>query len=80
MSIQAYNFRRGDVMRSRFWQGLLWGGVLGTMIGAIMRPMMEPQKKPLVERSTEAIKHTTRDLLKEARRARKRIMKKTGLT
>lgn len=63
-------------MRSRFWQGLLWGGVLGTMVGAIMRPMMEPQKKPLVERSTEVIKHTTQDLLRGARRARKRIMKK----
>lgn len=63
-------------MRSRFWQGLLWGGVLGTMIGAVVRPMMEPRRKPLVERSTEAIRHTTQDLMREARKARKRIMKK----
>jgi hypothetical protein len=64
------------MMRSRFWQGLIWGSLLGTVLGAIMRPMVQPQRKPLVERSADAIKHTTRDLIREARKARKRIMKK----
>lgn len=63
-------------MGSRFWQGLVWGSVIGTILGAIMGPQVRHRKKPLVERSTDAIKYTTRDLLHEARRARKRIMKK----
>lgn len=63
-------------MHSRFWQGLIWGSLLGTLVGAVMRPMMQPRRKPLVERSTEAIRHTTQDLMREAHRARKRIMKK----
>jgi len=41
-----------------------------------MSPMLRPQRKPLMERGAEALEHTTRDLMREARRARKRIMKK----
>ena len=63
-------------MRNRFWHGLIWGSVLGTMLGAVMGPMLRPQRKPLVERGAEAIRHTTMDLMRQARRARKRIMKK----
>jgi hypothetical protein len=63
-------------MRSKFMQGLIWGSVVGTVLGAVMGPMLRPQRKPLLERGAEALEHTTRDLMKEARRARKRIMKK----
>jgi len=64
------------MMRSNFWQGLVWGSLVGTLIGAIISPMMRPQRKPLMERGADAIVGTTKDLMKEARRARKRIMKK----
>ena len=64
------------MMRSKFWQGLVWGSLLGTALGAVIGPMARPQKKPFVERSTDAVISTTRGLMKEARKARKRIMKK----
>lgn len=64
------------MMRSKFWQGLLWGSVMGTMLGAIMGPLMKPQRKPLMERSVEAVQHKTDDLMRQARKVRKRIMKK----
>lgn len=64
------------MMRNRFWQGMIWGSVMGTVLGALMGPMMRPKKKPLMERSAVAIRDTTRDLMTEARHARKRIMKK----
>lgn len=64
------------MMRNRFWQGLIWGSFLGTVLGAIMSPMVKPRRKPLVERSANAIKDKTQDLMHEARRARKRLMKK----
>ncbi|VBB06026.1 Hypothetical protein LUCI_1237 [Lucifera butyrica] len=64
------------MMRSKFWQGLMWGGILGTVVGAIIGPAARPQKKPLVERSTDAIRCTTRNLMREARLARKRLIKK----
>lgn len=63
-------------MRGKFWQGLIWGGVVGTVLGAIIGPMTKPQKKPLAERSVAVIKDGTRQLMREARRARKRLMKK----
>lgn len=63
-------------MQGRFWQGLLWGSLMGTMLGAIMGPLMRPQRKPLMERGVEAVQHRTNDLMRQARRARKRIMKK----
>ncbi|MBP2652975.1 MAG: hypothetical protein H6Q73_544 [Firmicutes bacterium] len=63
-------------MRNGFWHGLVWGGLIGTVFTAAMSPLMKPKKKPLVERSANAIKATTRDLMREARRTRKRIMKK----
>ncbi|WP_425061182.1 hypothetical protein SCACP_19620 [Sporomusa carbonis] len=64
------------MMRSKFWQGLVWGGLVGTALGAIIGPMAKPQKKPLLERSADAVTNTTRDLMKGARRARRRLMKK----
>lgn len=63
-------------MRSKFWQGLLWGSMMGTVLGAIMGPLMRPQRKPLMERGVEAVAHKTDDLMRQARRVRKRIMKK----
>jgi hypothetical protein len=51
------------------------GSVVGTVLGAIMSPV-QTAKKPLMERGAEALEHTTRDLMRGARRARKRIMKK----
>ncbi|WP_371369496.1 hypothetical protein SRRS_26400 [Sporomusa rhizae] len=64
------------MMRSKFWQGLLFGGLVGTVLGAIIGPMAKPQKKPLLERSTNAVADTTKVLMRDARRARKRLMKK----
>jgi len=64
------------MMRSKFMHGLIWGSVVGTVLGAIISPMLRPQRKPLIERGAEALEHKPRDLMREARRARKRIMKK----
>ncbi|MBP2642297.1 MAG: hypothetical protein H6Q67_184 [Firmicutes bacterium] len=63
-------------MRNGFWNGLIWGGLMGTIFTAVVSPLLKPRKKPLVERSASAIRATTKDLLREARRTRKRIMKK----
>lgn len=63
-------------MGKNFWQGLLWGSVLGTALGAVIGPMARPQKKPFVERGADAVISTTRGLMKEARKTRKRLMKK----
>lgn len=66
-------------MRS-FLQGLLWGGMVGTVVGAIIGPMNKTQQKPvkklLKERSAEAVVATTEGLIKQARRARRRLVKK----
>ncbi|KYZ77546.1 hypothetical protein AXX12_05415 [Anaerosporomusa subterranea] len=62
-----------------FWRGLVWGGVVGSMIGAVMVPMMRRHRKPLIERGVDAVRESfmgsTQDLMKEARRTRKRLMK-----
>ena len=63
-------------MRSKFWHGLVWGGLVGTVISAIMLPMAKTQRKPLTERSMDAVKDGTRELMREARRTRKRLMRK----
>ncbi|HEY3423307.1 MAG TPA: hypothetical protein VGL27_00815 [Negativicutes bacterium] len=63
------------MMRS-FWQGLVWGGLVVTVLGAFIGPMVKPQRKPLVERSADAVMATTRGIVREARHARKRLMKK----
>ena len=60
----------------RFWQGLLWGGIIGGIFAAILRPMTTPRKKPFTERSVAAIKMTTQDLMQKARKTRRRVMKK----
>ena len=64
------------MMRGKFWQGMLWGSLLGTVLGAVIGPVNKPQKKPLVERSADVIKGATRDFLREARRSRKRFLRK----
>jgi hypothetical protein len=38
--------------------------------------MSKPQKKPIAERSVDAIKDGTRQLMRQARHTRKRLMKK----
>ncbi|MDF2502250.1 MAG: hypothetical protein K0Q77_2964 [Anaerosporomusa subterranea] len=62
-----------------FWRGLVWGGVVGSMIGAVMVPMMRRHRKPLIERGVDAVRESfmdsTQDLMKEARRTRNRLMK-----
>ncbi len=63
-------------MRNRFMTGLFWGSMIGTVLGAIIGPMAKPQKKPLVSRGADAIKATTKEVMHEARRARKKILKK----
>jgi hypothetical protein len=49
------------------------------MLGAVMVPMMRQHRKPLLERSVDAVRDTvldtTQDLVKEAQRTRKRLMK-----
>lgn len=64
------------MMRNGFFKGLIWGSVVGTVLGTIIGPMKKPQKKPLTERSVEAIADTTNGLMRKARHARRRIMKK----
>lgn len=52
-----------------FWQGLLWGSVIGMMLSFVISPMMsKPRRKPLVERSTDAVISTTHGLMRQARR------------
>lgn len=67
-------------MMRRFLQGLLWGGIMGTVVGAIISPTNKVQKKPvkklLAERSADAVIATTEGLIKEARRARRRLIRK----
>lgn len=63
-------------MQSKFWHGLIWGSLIGTFLGVIVSPMTKPQKKPIAERSVEVIKDGTRQLMREARHTRKRLMKK----
>ena len=64
------------MMRSKFWQGLVWGSLVGSIIGVIISPMTKSQQKPLIERSADVIRHATHDFMREARIARKRLIKK----
>jgi len=63
-------------MQSKFWHGLIWGSLIGTVLGVIVSPITKPQKKPIAERSVEVIKDGTRQLMREARHTRRRLMKK----
>lgn len=63
-------------MRDKFWHGLIWGGLIGTIVSTVMLPMSKPQRKPLATRSIDAMKHGTNELMREARRVRKRMIKK----
>lgn len=65
--------KRGGVMRN-FWQGLLWGSFIGMLLSNAINPIMDkPKRKPLVERSADAVISTTHGLM---RQARKRLMHK----
>ena len=61
-----------------FWRGILWGGILGTIIGVLLGPRMRQRRTPLVVRGVHAISDTTRDVLKEAKGLRRRVMRKLG--
>ncbi|MBP2649385.1 MAG: hypothetical protein H6Q74_210 [Firmicutes bacterium] len=63
-------------MRNGFWNGMILGGILATAFTAALSPLARPRKKPLAERSACAIKSTTKNFMREARRTRNRIMKK----
>lgn len=63
-------------MNRGFWQGMLLGSVLTTVLGAGLGSMKKFQRKPLVERSADAVISTTKGLMKEARKTRRRIMQK----
>jgi hypothetical protein len=59
----------------KFWQGLLWGGIAGTVLWAVMNPMSKQYRKPL-EQSADMARDTAQDFIRGARRARKRIIKR----
>lgn len=65
-------------MGNKFWHGLLWGGLAGSILSAMMRPMAmaRTRRKPLTELSLDAVKDGTRELMYQARRTRKRLMRK----
>lgn len=63
-------------MRSKFWYGMLLGTLATTAISAFIGPLNTPLKKPLVERSAEAVQVTAHDFVKKARRAQRRMMKR----
>ncbi|MGI6093682.1 MAG: hypothetical protein GX348_03170 [Veillonellaceae bacterium] len=64
------------MMNNGFFKGLIWGSVVGTILGAIISPMTKPQKKPIAEFNVDAIADTTQGLMRKARYARRRLMKK----
>ena len=64
------------MMRGKFWQGMLWGSLLVTVLGAVIGPMNKPQQKPLIEESKDAIAGVTKEFIREARRSRKRFLRK----
>lgn len=65
-------------MRS-FWRGLVWGGIAGSMIGAMVTPLLNRHRKPLIERGVDMLRDSvmdkTNDWVKEARRTRKRLLR-----
>lgn len=55
------------------------GTVVGTIVGAIIGLMAEQRRKAFYfERGTQALKDTTRGLVREAKRTRKRILRRIG--
>lgn len=63
-------------MVGKFWKGLLWGSVVGTVVGAMISPMNKKYRKPLMESSADMMSETAQDFMRGARKARKRIVKK----
>lgn len=64
------------MMRGKFLHGMLWGSLLGTVLGAVIGPINKPQKKPLVEQGKDVITGATKEFIREARRSRKRFLRK----
>ncbi|MDD4599781.1 hypothetical protein SDC9_30287 [bioreactor metagenome] len=63
-------------MHDGFMKGLIWGSIAGAVLYAVIGPMTTSQRKPLTERSVDAIADTTQDLMRTARHARRRLMRK----
>lgn len=60
----------------KFWQGMVWGGMVGAALGLFMSPVARPSKKPLADYNADSLAATTAGLMRQARRARKRLVKK----
>lgn len=54
----------------RFWRGLLWSGLIGSAIGLAISAK-KPTKKTVI---VKQLKSTAGDMLKSARKMRRRIM------
>lgn len=64
-------------MRSNFWQGLLWGGMIGTALGLFIKPVADRSaKKPLADYKARDVVATTRNFMREARRSRKKLLRR----
>lgn len=65
-------------MHDKFWHGILWGGLLGAAAVMLWQPQCRSRRKPLVERGAEAVVHTTQELWRDARRARRKMLRQVG--
>lgn len=63
-------------MSGKFWQGILWGGIAGAVLGAMISPMGKGYRKPIMEQSADMVAETAQDFVRGARRARKRLIKR----
>ena len=64
-------------MRSNFWQGLFWGGMVGTALGLFIKPMVDrPAGKPLADYKANDVVAKTRNFMREARRSRKKLLRR----
>jgi len=54
----------------RFWRGLVWGGLVGSVIGLVLSTN-KPQRKLMISRE---IKSSAKDVLRSAGKMRRRIM------
>lgn len=63
-------------MRGKFWKGLIWGSIAGTIMSALFGSRLVPQRKPLIVRGKEAVKETVHELMKEAKKTRNKLLKR----